>query len=133
MPCCRCGPCKLIAPLLGQLEKVMLHCMFYICWTVVISAMPILHGHTQSCSVLRGRHICEIIVHIQKCMLWLTAEEYVQEFEGGLKIVKVEADPCPNLVEKYKVISSFCTKCVVNSSMADDVSCCLMSAVAFVV
>ena len=26
-----------------------------------------------------------------------------QEFEGALKIVKVEADPCPNLVEKYKV------------------------------
>lgn len=28
---------------------------------------------------------------------------HAQEFEGALKIVKVEADPCPNLVEKYKV------------------------------
>ncbi len=42
----------------------------------------------------------------------LTADEHAQEFEGGLKIVKVEADPCPNLVEKYKVISTFCTESV---------------------
>ena len=40
--------------------------------------------------------------------------EYAQEFEGGLKVVKVEADPCPNLVEKYKVISTFYTDFIVN-------------------
>ena len=27
-----------------------------------------------------------------------------QEYADALKIVKVEADPCPNLVEKYKVL-----------------------------
>jgi len=26
-----------------------------------------------------------------------------QDFGDALKVVKVEADPCPNLVEKYKV------------------------------
>ena len=26
-----------------------------------------------------------------------------QEMKGAVKVVKVEADPCPNLVEKYKV------------------------------
>ena len=31
----------------------------------------------------------------------------MQEFAGDLKIVKVEADPCPNLVEKYKVRQPF--------------------------
>ena len=41
---------------------------------------------------------------------------YAQEFEGALKIVKVEADPCPNLVEKYKV-----RDCVRDAAAAKDV------------
>ena len=40
-----------------------------------------------------------IIVQILK----LRHDACLQEFDGALKIVKVEADPCPNLVEKYKV------------------------------
>ncbi len=28
----------------------------------------------------------------------------MQDYGDALKIVKVEADPCPNLVEKYKVL-----------------------------
>lgn len=32
----------------------------------------------------------------------------MQELDGKLKIVKVEADPNPGLVEKYKVLSKFC-------------------------
>ena len=37
------------------------------------------------------------------CHCMSGAETFVQEFAGALKIVKVEADPCPSLVEKYKV------------------------------
>lgn len=36
-------------------------------------------------------------------ILHLRSDACLQEFDGALKIVKVEADPCPNLVEKYKV------------------------------
>jgi hypothetical protein len=35
--------------------------------------------------------------------LLLTVAFVVQEYGDALKIVKVEADPCPNLVEQYKV------------------------------
>ena len=45
---------------------------------------------------------CHVSLHVRcryiQCM---------QEFAGDLKIVKVEADPCPNLVEKYKVRQPF--------------------------
>jgi hypothetical protein len=29
--------------------------------------------------------------------------QWLQEFGDSLKIVKIEADPCPNLMEQYKV------------------------------
>ena len=47
-----------------------------------------------------------------------------QEFDGALKIVKIEADPCPHLVEKYKVSkATFCPHLQYQSAVSWHHSC----------
>lgn len=70
-----CGPCKLIEKPLANVEKV----------------------SSKNCKTqLRNNN-----AQIENAMK--TMSHFVQDLSGKLKIVKVEADPNPGLVEKYKV------------------------------
>ncbi len=73
-----CGPCKLIEKPLANLEKV----------TASKASVPAVPAQISS-------FVYGVLCHLS------------QELDGKLKIVKVEADPNPGLVEKYKVTCTF--------------------------
>lgn len=73
-----CGPCKLVAPLMDWAEKV--------------------------CARARPCCMCAPRCAAQHCANALhTSPNAVQEYAGSLKVVKVEHDANPKLIEEFKV------------------------------
>ena len=88
-----CGPCKLVAPLMTAVEKVSVKRAIH---------FPFFCAHALPKPRPRPPFL-SIPAHARPLTLPPSHLHHPQEFGPALKVVKVNADPAPGLVERYKV------------------------------